>query len=194
MKQSDITPPLAGVISDALEVFASLHSNLKGESLRALIPRQDRKKRSKPVPYLYRNFLAGKEVPVEQPGLLLHKFVSSDLDGELHNHPWRWSVSFILTGRYREHRSTPRNKDFKKKKQILFKPPTVQEFGPGDHNFIAANDFHRVELLTDEVWTLFLHGPRTQTWGFAPEVFGEKASFKIIKNRTFRSRKRVRNA
>lgn len=42
----------------------------------------------------------------------------------------------------------------------------VKEFRPGMINSLKADDFHWVELITDEVWTLFLSGKRVQTWGF----------------------------
>jgi len=72
---------------------------------------------------------------------------------ELHNHPWRKSISFILSGKYLEQRLI----DGKVVERIL---------SPGKFNYIKANDFHRVELVTKRVWTLFISGSKDQDWGF----------------------------
>lgn len=180
-----LTLPLQRHINEALETFSSHHTGHDGKSLRRLIPRNK-------LPYLYRNFLAGKETPDDQPGLLLHKFVSSDAKDELHNHPWRWAVSFILTGSYRETRSNPMRGDYMKHKQVLLGPPQTDDFSAGDHNFIGADTFHSVQLLSEEVWTLFLHGPRIQHWAFVPAIHdGTLQTMRVIKTRTFNARKAV---
>lgn len=94
------------------------------------------------------------------PSIYLHCFHASDEDMELHNHPWQHSVSLILKGRYREEYRDKFNK--------------VQErfLGPGRLNFIPANKFHRVDLMTSTVWTLFISGRRVQRWGFWDRITG----------------------
>jgi hypothetical protein len=88
--------------------------------------------------------------------LFLHKFVRSDEDLELHNHPWDRAVSLILTGGYTEER---RMRD-----TLVW----TKVFRPGMLNFLKADTFHRVELLNekDGCWTLFWVGKKTQSWNF----------------------------
>lgn len=129
------------------------------------------------TPYLTRYFLtknsystegmgfAGRKPP--RWGLYLHHFTRSDDAGELHNHPWQWSVSLILKGSYSEER----RKDFarcpfKSLHGCLCSVVRRHFYYPGSLNVITANDFHRVDLVTEDVWTLFLVGPVVQSWGF----------------------------
>jgi len=119
-------------------------------------------------PYLSRWYLIGRpkepldahgdrtEPPHrEEPfGLYIHKFHRGDDDLELHNHPWRWSASLVLWGGYVEERRAPDDSI------------ALRTLYPFRVNVIRANDFHRVALLYGEAWTLFLAGPRTQSWGF----------------------------
>ena len=108
-------------------------------------------------PYLTRHYIIRKFVRW-LPSVYLHQFHESDEDQELHNHPWLWSLSIILAGSYREERLVGNSI----KENIL---------KPGMLNFIRSNDFHRVDLLSNNVWTLFISGPRLQecrekSWGF----------------------------
>lgn len=89
------------------------------------------------------------------PSVYIHCFHSSDHDLELHNHGWRMSLSMILSGSYWEERRI--NKD----NSII-----NRTLRPGSFNFIKANTFHRVELQTPEVWSIFISGPKIQNWGF----------------------------
>ena len=93
-------------------------------------------------------------------GLYLHRFHRGDGGLELHNHPWRWAVSLILAGGYVEERRVPSD---------LWTPKWSVErrtVRPWTLNRIAADDFHRVDLLEEDAWTLFLVGPKHQSWGF----------------------------
>lgn len=115
-------------------------------------------------PYLLRGYVVGgrHERPRRLPfAIYLHRFMASDGAEELHNHPWKWALSLILSGGYVEER--------------LYRgwwPGAMLEgirrktYKPGRFNFIRANDFHRVDLRDGECWTIFLAGPRTQDWGF----------------------------
>ena len=107
-------------------------------------------------PYLDRYYVIGwtpgtKEL---QPAVYLHHFISSDPQETVHSHPWS-AVSLILVGAYREHRC--RND-----------VESVQDYRAGDVNFIEPTDRHRVELLTEDVWTLLVRGPYVQDWTFFP--------------------------
>lgn len=83
----------------------------------------------------------------------LHHFYRHDLDKELHNHPWNFSISIILKGSYEEER-------FKKGKVIK------RVLHPFSINIFRKNDFHRITKLNGEVWTFFIAGSKTQDWGF----------------------------
>lgn len=81
----------------------------------------------------------------------LHRFVASDPDRGLHDHPWKWAVSIILAGWY------------------------VEERRDGDHvrswlNFLVGDNFHRVVLPAGggaDVWTVFIHrAGKRKPWGF----------------------------
>jgi hypothetical protein len=87
-------------------------------------------------------------------GLYLHHFHRSDRAFALHNHPWRWAYAFILAGGYREER---READ-----------DTVRTLTrrPGSLVRIRDLDFHRVDLIAKDSWSLFLAGPKVANWGF----------------------------
>lgn len=97
-------------------------------------------------PYLERYYLFG----LFRVRAYIHRFVASDPDRGLHDHPWGWSVSLLLVGEYREIRHG-----------------MMRRLLPGFFNLIRGKDFHRILLDPDEeVWTLFIHGPRVKGWGF----------------------------
>lgn len=100
--------------------------------------------------------------------IYLHKFLRSDDDRALHDHPWP-SCSIILKGGYVEHLPDGHAKHCK----------------AGCITFRKAHQAHRVELLTDwwnshlihlktlkftrpyrPCWTLFITGPKVRQWGF----------------------------
>lgn len=103
-------------------------------------------------------------------GLCIHRFHVGD-DGELHNHPWRWAISLILAGGYREDRRVILSSRM---------PPGVdsKEFRPGDINVLTAETFHRVDLLDGECWSLILTGPKTHSWGFWDSLTGKYESWR----------------
>lgn len=96
------------------------------------------------------------------PGLYLHYFYRGDEGRELHNHPFKFSFSVLLTGSYTEHRLIHRTSG-----AVL-----VQELGPGSVNVIRANDFHKVILKNGPLWTLFCSWRRVQRWGFWDQDLG----------------------
>lgn len=137
------------------------------------------------IPYLWRTYLAG--VDSNDCNAFLHRFVSSDAVGELHCHPWQWSMSFILSGAYRElaaRGSFTEGPDGGA--AAVLESERRLTYRAGSTNLILASTFHRVELLTPEVWTLFIHGPRTNQWGFVEEgKYGVLLPMRVIKERTF---------
>jgi hypothetical protein len=105
--------------------------------------------------YLTRYYIYRKKY-LWLPSLYIHCFHSSDYDMELHNHGWEYSCSLILKGKYKEEYRT---KDMKVKERIL---------GPGRFNLIKSSKFHRIDLVTPKVWTLFFSGWKKEgwSWGF----------------------------
>jgi hypothetical protein len=81
--------------------------------------------------------------------IYLHRFLRSDDDRALHDHPWV-NLSILLRGRYTEHLPSG----------VL----RVRWAG----NLVARRPtaLHRVELTHGTCWTLFLTGPRVREWGF----------------------------
>lgn len=94
------------------------------------------------------------------PSIYIHQFHNGDKDLELHSHPWSLSLSFILKGSYLEEYRIG-NKVFSRIKN------------PGNFNLISKDRFHRVDLITNEVWTLFISGPKVGSWGFWNRDTGE---------------------
>ena len=88
------------------------------------------------------------------PCIYVHRFVASDDDVELHNHPWE-ATSLIVVGGYREERGYP------------FKRSTFfQVFRPWSINRIYADTFHKVTLLEEDCWSIIKCGAKIGTWGF----------------------------
>lgn len=113
------------------------------------------------------------------PRVFVHKFLRSDYDRALHNHPW-WFISIIIKGQYLEHMP---NGD-----TVLRKAGSVVRRGL-EHS-------HRIELIKDccnvpgalvpmlfpireqPCWTLFITGPDVRRWGFfCPKGFVDSADF-----------------
>lgn len=86
-------------------------------------------------------------------GIYLHRFHRGDNDMELHNHPWKWSFSIILVGGYIEERRVG--------DRVIRRVLRAGRF-----NWIGSDDFHRVDLLDGDAWTLFVAGPKFGSWGF----------------------------
>jgi len=91
-------------------------------------------------------------------GVYIHRFVDSDPDRGLHDHPWTSAVSLILSGSYREVRLDESNQT----KKIV-----DRELTAWDLNRLNGEDFHRIVLLDKTpVWTLFAHTGKYKDWGF----------------------------
>jgi hypothetical protein len=100
-------------------------------------------------PYLERYYLGG----ALGWRAYLHRFVDSDPDRGLHDHPWGRALSLVLVSGYDEIREKP-----------VADAPTIRRFvRPWRINWLRGDDFHRVILRGRRpAWTLFLHGPRTK--------------------------------
>jgi hypothetical protein len=87
----------------------------------------------------------------------LHRFVDSDPDRGLHDHPWSRAVSLVLAGGYEELRPDARDPALVARRLVR----------PWRLNFLRGDDLHRVILRGGHpAWTLFIHGPRVKGWGF----------------------------
>lgn len=126
-------------------------------------------------PYLLRFYLTTPRVSEEQKsedpeqfGIYLHHFYQGDLDEDLHNHPWKWALSFILSGSYIEERMSSAFISY-------------HTHSAGWFNFISHDTFHRVTLggpSQEPVWTLFTVGPRITSWGFKSPKTGKYWNWK----------------
>ena len=87
--------------------------------------------------------------------LYIHQICESDMDDDMHDHPWNFS-SLILSGAYQEtYLLAP---DFDKGGSRCYLSGDVIEHESGD--------IHKIKLLTSEVWTLvFTSGPKRE-WGY----------------------------
>jgi hypothetical protein len=111
-------------------------------------------------PYLIRYALFGW-LPGDEhraswlPNIYLHNILLPDSDLALHNHPWPWAISLILSGAYAEMRFDD-----------------LKVYCPGQLNRISANTFHRIVDVHSSkersgAWTLFItSGGKRQPWGF----------------------------
>lgn len=84
--------------------------------------------------------------------VFLHKFLKSDNDRSLHDHPWKsWSI--LLKGHlveiYKDGTLTIT------RRIPLFKPI-----------FRTARHTHRLVLYSNTAWTIFSVGKKTREWGF----------------------------
>jgi len=111
--------------------------------------------------------------------IFLHHFHSSDLDvgeggfGLLHNHPFSWSLSFVLVNGYWEERLNP--------------DQTVSRrfVKPFSFNFLSRKDFHRVDLVDGKkAWTIFFTGSRSSrgSWGFYDRITKQYKDFTTSPN------------
>ena len=81
-------------------------------------------------------------------GFRVHKIYRSDLDRELHDHPFTF-LSLVLSGGYTE--ETPGG--------------VKTYYGPGSLIYRRATDLHRLEL-DEPTWTFIIRGQKCREWGF----------------------------
>lgn len=103
-------------------------------------------------PYLKRWFVIPRN---KFFNIYLHRFLRSDDDRALHDHPWI-NMSILLDASYTE--VTPKGSFLREAGHVYFRGPKA---------------LHRVLLHPDQigieqpVWTLFITGPKVREWGFA---------------------------
>lgn len=123
-------------------------------------------------PYLLRFFIKHSG---RLPGMYLHHFFRGDNDRDLHDHPWKLSGSLILTGGYVEERLVDLEAwmNYPTREALAVARPGGKQglvikryVGPGTINIIRGDDFHRVDLVGDSAWTIFVSGNKNKDWGF----------------------------
>ena len=112
----------------------------------------------------------------------LHRFVSSDSEEHIHNHPWEWGRSVILTGSYIEETICDFSADGlitdKKRRRWL--------------NRVDGNTFHRIHEAAPGTWSLFFHSPRAKIggkskgWGFLEKKKNGQIEFVPAESATLR--------
>jgi len=121
-------------------------------------------------PYLERYYLLG----LFGWHAYLHRFVDSDPDRGLHDHPWGRAFSLVLSGGYDEIRfaDAPGGGSVGSVAAVSIDAagqPAIRtrHIRPGRLNLLRGSDYHRVVLREGRpAWTLFAHGPRVKGWGF----------------------------
>lgn len=102
----------------------------------------------------------------------LHKFVASDPDRGLHDHPWDRAISLVLAGGYAERR---RNAAGEEEIERRVRPFTL--------NLLNGRTQHRVIISPGQTaWSLFAHGPYVKPWGFYRPRPDGTTSFTVAPN------------
>jgi len=132
-------------------------SNLSVKALKKISKRLKERKVVSPTGLLYlvRYYLLRKSWHNLPFSVYIHHFNAPDWDRSLHDHPWIWGLSFIVSGGYVEERF---NSKTKKIDLITRNPWRI--------NYLRGSDFHRIKELKGDVWTIFVSGKRTKKWGF----------------------------
>lgn len=146
--------------------FSKMARAMCEEFVKTIPRRRDIINRTGDAVYLERYYLLGgpseegewADSPLQ---VCIHRFRQSDEDGALHNHPWEQSVSFILAGGYSEERRWNGPSEITGTSNVV-----RRMYLPFDFNLIAHDDFHRVDLLEEDCWTIFVSSKKTQSWGF----------------------------
>ena len=99
-------------------------------------------------------------VRTEGWSLVIHNFHQSDSTTKLHNHGWTWGLSFVLSGGYTE-------------EKLVGDKVIRRTIKPFSFNVIRPNDFHRVDLIEKDAWTLFFRGPRLNEWFYKDRLTHE---------------------
>lgn len=111
-----------------------------------------------------------------QGTLRLHNIRTSDAGRDFHDHPFDFT-SLILRGGYIEHvpgckcwvdyaDTTNLARMIRLYGKKFFESNPCRYFGPGSIIRRKAEDFHRLDLVNGEAWTLVLTGPYRRMWGF----------------------------
>lgn len=110
-------------------------------------------------PYMLRWWLIPRNRHVK---VYVHKFVRSDDDRAMHDHPWGF-VSLVLRGAYLEQR--PGGTRLRQRGSVAYRPATTR---------------HIVHLINElPCWTLVVGGPKVRDWGFWCETEAGRTAGRI---------------
>jgi hypothetical protein len=123
----------------AMAAWATLQMGLRQPDVVLTHPGAD-------VPYLQRWWIIPRNAHFN---VYLHRFLRSDDERALHDHPWP-NVSWLIEGEYLEHT-----------------PEGTFRRTPGALVEREATSSHRIELIEGQpVTSLFFTGPKEREWGF----------------------------
>jgi hypothetical protein len=88
-------------------------------------------------------------------GVFLHHMSGPDPGKDLHDHPW-WFASLVLKGGYLENRALTRDSENE----------VTNERRRWSWRSLPLTQAHTIWKLLGDTWTLVIHGPRRQDWGF----------------------------
>ncbi len=109
-------------------------------------------------PYLRRWFVIPRN-PVFN--IYLHHFCRSDDDRALHDHPWLFNCSIVLSSGYHEH--LPPLPDGRARAAVRVAGDLVFRWGKAPHR---VQLWKATTTKEEPAWTLFITGPRVREWGF----------------------------
>lgn len=94
------------------------------------------------------------------PRVYLHRFMRSDDDRALHDHPW-WFVSIILKGEYLEYTENAPNPHPRHRFSVAYRPLNWR------HRVALVSRFNKDGSYGPQpCWALFITGPIQVDWGF----------------------------
>jgi hypothetical protein len=114
-------------------------------------------------PYLHRWWLIPRNPFFN---IYLHRFLRSDYDDALHDHPWLFNASLLVEGSYREWIPEKELLEIGGTLLQACQYPDYRDLKEGTFKFRWGKAPHRVELNHGPVTTIFFTGPRVREWGF----------------------------
>lgn len=130
-------------------------------------------------PYLERYYL-GTLLGVT---FYLHRFISSDTERHLHNHPWNWGRALVLSGGYVEE-SVRDICPHAGPSGCILNRRYIHWWNKVDGRF-----FHRISNAKPGTWTLFFHGRRATVddkgetlkgWGFLDTLAMDREPYRTV--------------
>lgn len=116
-----------------------------------------------PTPYLLRWYIIPRN---RHLNVYLHKFLRSDDDRALHDHPWPF-WSFILNRPYLEYTMQGPNPHVRKRFSLAYRPTNWRHRVDLQWCIVHPDGMHKAgKYVQPPVWTIVVTGPKCRTWGF----------------------------